>query len=219
MRIENLLEDLITPKITKKQTDTSRFKDARDRGVRDDYTDRGVKTAGYYGKVVSTGDPHTVNKRNFVASDKDNDGYLTYIRAIVDNKLYETNPYAPRVYDIKTIEDSRGMLKFDIKLETLHPLDNIEHDILWMLMDKIVDRSIAQTYDRYSSPRITIGVVLRELCKGKLKTTDRHLNEICELIRNVIKNNPNLELDMHGGNIMVRMSPYPQLVITDPISD
>ena len=58
---------------------------------------------------------------------------------------------------------------------------------------------------------------INEIYRGHLNSEDSYLNSACIIINKLSKETGSL-IDLHSRNIMVRMSPSPQLVLVDPLS-
>lgn len=194
----------------------------------------GWKSYGYYWKIITkesmmesfaptgTKVPHRALAPVF-------DGYYLYIKHIVTNKLYEDNPFFPRVYKCDTITDDNGRIKYRIELESLHAIDTaVEPEALFNIAENLFnaddlkyatnDEANSIDYMRTAElQKYVLCGLIRDCIRGKIKSLDDNLNKACAVIAD-IKKESNRELNMHYGNIMFRMSPHLQIVITDPLS-
>lgn len=222
MKIRKLLEAEFETNVQKFKSKNV-FNYEQDKKRRNERT--GSDKEGHFGRVYDKPDQHTLTKVPHQASTKD--GYLIYIRYIVNNKLAQNNPFFPRVYDLKEWKDKNGYTKYKVELERLFPIENEEVEVIKGLCESLFsNHKIEKTFHKvngwgFSDERkewSTILAILIEACilgDGSVASTNNLLNSACEQIRgNLLKGNI---LDLHYGNIMVRKSPYPQVVIVDPI--
>ena len=180
-------------------------------------TDRPDDNYGYYSMVrPDKTDPHMVRKTPFRPfKGQTNDAYFTYIKYIVDNKIAQENPYAPRVYKIDKFTDpENGAMKFNIKMEQLVKLSKLEPEQLVTIYEKITGREVQEDYvNSYVIADFVDGILT-----GHHLSTDEQLNDLMKTIWK-IKKQYRFSNDLHHGNMMARITPYgPQLVITDPLS-
>lgn len=185
--------------------------------------------AGAYGRVHNIQDPHQIIKKPHVSVAENIDGYFSYIKYIVDNKIAEHNPFAPRVYDIKIIEDAAKKFKYSIKMEKLVSLRSFDNEVIYEIgkqlygeyfysyvrKNKVEDEGLPIPELMHTLRALSYAV--RDNCYGKLSSTSKELNELCNIINKIAKDT-NKKIDTRSENIMIRMSPYPQLVIVDPIA-
>lgn len=221
MKIDTLLE-LIDTKVSTLQSN-NKFKHEKDNRVRHRLA-YGPRT-GYYGRVHDGGDPHTVNKVPFRPEVAGADGYYEYIKYLVENKIYDHNPYAPRVYKFKTITDNVNNLKYKIELEKLTPFRELDVEVARSIGVRIAGE---ETFDDFEyewvqrmgeerGTHIAVSKVLEEIINDRIKSPDSNLEEIATIIRN-LSYEIGADVDVHNANIMLRLSPYPQLVIVDPLA-
>ena len=64
---------------------------------------------------------------------------------------------------------------------------------------------------------IAVSKVLEEIINDRIKSPDSNLEEIATIIRN-LSYEIGADVDVHNANIVLRLSPYPQLVIVDPLA-
>jgi hypothetical protein len=216
MHILKLLEIIQTNQQHNKSSNIFNYNKEKSVAARQQTADKNFEKTGAYGKVYDKGDSHTLTKTNFVANPSKTDAYYTYIKYIVDNDLAQENPYFPRVYDIKTIEDANGNARYKIDIERLQDLGKISKEtisaMLWNLFDSDVIDDNIQKYGLAEALAICVELT----CEGHAKSKDKYLNEACAIVRKL--RNTGFIFDIHIGNIMVRLSPYPQLVIVDPLA-
>lgn len=180
--------------------------------------------SGRYGRVYFNGDPHTVNKINYEATKENDDGYMIYMKYLIDNKIAQTNPFAPRVYKMDVIEDAKGQAKYKIQLETLHGFRDVSLEIIESLLENLYDEiaiSIARkkTIDMLrESPPDLLAKAVELTARGTIRSVDANLNNLCDAIKKLCAKN-NGEIDLHRSNIMYRLGKVPQLVVVDPIAN
>lgn len=223
MNISKLLEALIDTKRDHRVTNSELTSDKRMRAnykKRDKYNDS--KDAGVYGYVTKpSGDPHMISKRNFDPIE-DEDGYYLYIKYIVDNRLYDENPYVPRIYKFRTLEDEYGNFKYDVGMERLTPLRDVDNEVILALGRQIFGQHYLENVDQHELDRFYNSHMLANSLWHAFehninKIIDKNLKDLVKVIRE-IGSFSKTSMDIHSGNIMVRFSPYPQLVIVDPLS-
>lgn len=180
------------------------------------------ENSGAYGKVIhDKTDPHMVKKSNYlpVVNLEKNDGYFSYIKKIVDDDLASSNPYFPRVYDIKTFTDSFGEQRYRIQLEKLISLDDIDEKDLYHLMARSFPNFKINFKENKYNLNDTIDDYLNNRHKFNTESVDPHLISALEVINKVIKSNPNFSDDLTKDNMMARRTSFGyQLVFVDPIS-
>lgn len=183
---------------------------------------------GAYGRVHGTQDPHLIMKKPHDPATKQHDGYYNYIKYVVDNKIAESNPFAPRVYDVKTVTDIAGKFKYSIKMERLAPIDSFDNEVVYQIGKRLYGEYF-YSYVRKNKvrdegipvPELThtlkaLSYLIRDNCYGKISSKNKKLNQLCNTIQGLAKDTGAI-LDIHSGNLMIRMSPHPQLVIVDPL--
>ncbi len=161
-------------------------------------------------------DPHLVTKvQNKAASNLANDGYFSYIKYIVDNKIAQRNPYAPRVYKINKFKDTAGNEKYTIDMEKLVDIEDISGEELAVVYKMIT--GLESNADDVNALRNKMTFFLGKHLSGD--TNNPNLDEVLKIIDYLLRENDDFILDIHDGNIMFRRTPHGvQLVITDPLS-
>lgn len=187
--------------------------------------------SGAFGYVKSDQDPFLVKKRpHFTNDDLSNDAYYTYIKTIVDDKLAQSNPYFPRIYDIKIFKDSTDKKLYSIKLEKLFELEDISTEELKILLNKCFKNLNELIEDYYKVNEFDGDFIhdergdLFNIIDGNIidikKLKDDNLKKVISLIQKIVKdNNGKFHWDLHSGNLMVRRTAKgSQLVIVDPLA-
>jgi hypothetical protein len=189
--------------------------------------------AGWYSRgYQNPRDPHEFVKTTHMPSVLYNDAYFHYVSTIsnLQRKNYR-NPYFPVVYQVKISMDSHGNERPRYRIETLqnvetYPIESIVGMIDRMFIDPsivIEKREVSENNKRDIWRAISFQL---DDCIGNVRSEamqnikDRNLKSALVIIHNVMKKSDFFEPDIHGGNIMIRGTPYgPQLVLMDPISD
>lgn len=164
--------------------------------------------------------PGTVVKMANVR-DINNDGYYQYITQV--SKLAQSNPFFPRIYNIKFIKSSasntndKGTLA--VEIEKLVPLETLTKGQTAAVRGMLFNLPDEQQMD----PVVQMTYILDQAIDGKQKYIDLIKNPLLlkavQQISSILTNNENLYNDLHEDNIMCRLTPNgPQLVISDPLS-
>jgi hypothetical protein len=164
-----------------------------------------VKGSGFFAAVKGDEDPFMINKVNKgIDEDPAYDAY-------VNNKLAQSNPHFPRIYQIQRGKKWK-MEKLPFTLEEyLNTDDHEENTHRFNLINNIYFDGAAlndkgKLYDLVKSASSPI----------KLESYKKALGMIEQEFLSLRKSNK-FRYDLHANNIMVRLTPQgPQLVITDP---
>lgn len=181
--------------------------------------------SGSFGWVKPDSDPFMVKKRPHKIRDNlSDDAYYTYIKTVVDDKLAHSNPYFPRVYDIKTFKDSNNKQLYSIKLEKLFKLDEISIKELKMLLNrcfKNLDELTKQIYKvtSFNDEKALYYIIIEKYINNINNLKDDNLIKAINIIETIRRSGYNeFNWDLHSGNLMARRtSKGPQLVIIDPL--
>lgn len=218
MKIQSLLELIQVNRDHRKSQ--NQFKDDLHNERRmNRVSDASDKKTGFYGRVYDKEQPHTLTKANYVSEDPKNDPYLIYINYIADNNIASENPFVPRVYEIKTLEDVRGRVKYKIEIERLKRLEELPEEVIVAMTNNLFYPEQIRMYkDRFSTPPMILAKCIEMVCRQRLESKDNLLNAAGAIVNRIKKSNNRFDYDVHKGNIMVRLSPAPQVVIVDPLS-
>lgn len=177
----------------------------------------GKTGSGAYGKVTDhKSDNHMVKKSNYlpVVNLEKEDGYFAYIKAVVDGKLAQKNPYFPRIYDIKTFTDDYGEQRYRITLEKLLHLDEVSEGELIA----VLSRAFKNFEDVLEQNKGNFERAIDQ-CIDRRQFANSLIFEAFEVIDKVIATNKSFSFDVTTSNIMLRrIINGLQLVIIDPIS-
>lgn len=172
---------------------------------------------GYYASVKPDEDPHMVNKKQT----KEDSSYAAYVNFLIDNKLAQANPHFPRIY----VSQNGTKWKMEKLQYTLYDYLNVTNDSISRI--DLSDR-LETLVDIYFKDHVGIDDYyefiynIKHPENIKLGTYRKALSIVKELHSELRDKYPRslMALDLHGKNIMVRMSQVgPQLVITDPFAD
>lgn len=184
-------------------------------------SDAEQSSGGAYGYVVpDKHDSHMVRKRPH-GSTNNNDAYYNYIKYIVDNKIAQHNPYAPRVYKINKFKSSDGRIRYDIQMEKLIDFKKIDkEELITFIKDFVPSDKIPndlEEYDSYSTAIVLAGYI--EKMYRNNTPIDENMAEIFSIITK-LRRELSAALDLYNtGNTLFRRTPTGlQLVITDPLS-
>ena len=157
----------------------------------------------------------------------DEDGYLIYLKEVYELQQGGThNPYFPRIHDLTIRQNPDGTMMYRVNLEKLYPLytpkliDNED------LMKSLCNGMFNLDYELPDNFSVTELIAKKLNICGKYNgkaIRDPNLNQALTIIHRLIQegntNGGRLSLDLHGGNIMWRITgTMPQLVLLDPIA-
>jgi len=139
----------------------------------------------------------------------------------------KSNPYFPRVYNVKIKQDKNGRTVPSYDMENLLGPDAFSIEAMEGLADKMF---YDFNTDPYSTKHRTSATVFDLICqeiefitknnKDTENIKDNKLKEALDIVRDFFKSSREYELDMHDQNFMLRGTPTgPQLVILDPVAD
>lgn len=213
-----LLEQLINTKTSTKNISLpNNFSKDRQRLI--NYTKNRIR-GGAFGYVKPGTDEFTIKKRSHTFSNLTNDAYFTYVKTIVDNKLFESNPYFPRIYAINTIKDKNtGEERYSINMEKLITLDSISDESLDIIYQRIFGVPIEKSVFTHST-RLSIDLLDTVENNNLSIIKDQYCKEALQLIKSIKENNARFIYDIHDNNIMIRKTNFgDQLVFTDPLAE
>jgi len=150
------------------------------------------------------------------------DGYLTYLNAI--HNLNSDNPYFPRIHDLKIMKDKNGKLTYRANIERLVSFYNDKifdnDELMRSLYDDMFIKELSDPYGDADAGKM-IHVKLDRITNYRSPISDIKDPELKEALQLIfqIKNEGGFVIDLHGGNIMWRITgTRPQLVILDPLA-
>lgn len=227
MKIRSLLEAEFETAIKQyKSKNTFKYVRDRERKYERGGDDIDFDKEGAFGKVYPKPVDHTLTKIPHEAAKKNEDAYLRYIKYIIKNKLAQSNPYFPRIYELKEWKDKNGFIKYKIEIERLLQIEKFDEQVIQGLCyNNFKENDVDGAYQKVNQwdPKkdeqikwsIVLAILVEEVINGATKPKDNLLKDACNIIYKLSKKG--LFLDIHYGNIMVRRSPHPQLVIVDPL--
>lgn len=187
--------------------------------------DKGMVGRGYFSTVAADKkDPHMVKK--YTTNFDSDDVFDLYVRFIIKNKLHE-NPYFPRIYNFKEIQDKKGQTPYKYQIEKLQNITNLDKKEFEFIFDKIFGDGFFSKYvagERTEQMAFRLADVVETAAKEDVesKIEDEDFKKATRLIRMFVnsKKCDGCRIDLHQNNIMARRTPYGvQLVITDPVAD
>lgn len=214
MKIRDLLEAEFQTNYQKFKSDNSYDVDAQRYRYRNrPFDPLSHLKSGAYGKIYrNKDDPHQIIKVPHVAAESD--AYYSFIEYVTKTGIAKSNPHFPRVYDIKSWTDAYDRFKYKIKMETLKHYREIDDEISESMLHRYCD--LSDTDDPFGTLADTIKTAIKFNDYSTIK--DKKLIEACEFVSTFLSINKKYVLDIHGGNLMIRLSPYPQLVFVDPVA-
>lgn len=175
---------------------------------------------GAFGRVYSSGDPHIINKISHGAEIAETDGYMRYIKFLIESNIASGNPFAPRVYNMSELEDKSGRAKYKVKMETLHSLKTADPELLEALAEQLFTEEDLNRAARF----VGGGEIGKRFAKaidmvadGNIRSKNEQLNELCDAIGKLAYDG-RVMTDIHWGNVMIRYGKPPQIVIVDPLA-
>lgn len=184
--------------------------------------------SGVYSKVRNDpNDPHMVQKRHRDPKAASTDGFVKWADYLINNKLVDTNPHFPRIYNARKIEDSEGKNIYKYQIEKLVSAEDVS--------PKILEAIWRQNFTQYSMPEDieeldaediadTMSGIISMAVEGNSEYMDDIISDsLKEAVKHLrayyAETNYNALPDLHSGNIMLRRTPHGiQLVITDPFA-
>jgi hypothetical protein len=169
------------------------------------------------------------------------DGYFMFLRAITKSDRMARNPYLPRIYSVKLMNNRQ----YTVVMEELFPFTQLSMTEISVMLDRMVgglDRAIqslpTDIQDKFKKSRLTlrgsnraqnnqydIAVTVLMQILGRMLVdripldivTDPKLKEAMMIMKRVYKQQGGSP-DIRTDNVMVRRGPTgAQLVITDPL--
>jgi hypothetical protein len=194
---------------------------------------RNSDSSGAYAAVyLKKNDPHQViktsikpvdmtyygKKRPANHADLGYDGYYHYIKLLIESRIYEKNPFFPRIYNVHEKIDERGLSFFNFEMEKLIEFNKEPAPLIWNYFTQIADMEQSGLDEKYfMEDRIyweNAARLLRLIRGNSLLIKNQMLKNAISFI---IENKNNFNLDIGQANIMWRRGKYGlQLVITDP---
>jgi len=135
MKISNILEQVFDTEIRHK-TRKGAF------GIEEPDPDEKELGRGYFSKVSKHDDPHLVKKTSLSPDKTKQDGYWSYVNFLIDYKLWENNPYFPRIYKKDKTTDARKATMKSVDMERLFPLKSLSFASLEALVKKMFGENV-----------------------------------------------------------------------------
>lgn len=173
--------------------------------------------------------PGTVMKVGVIGANN-KDGYVLYLNHIFRNQRMQSNPYLPRVYDIKTYQVRPTRLEYVVEIEKLEGLQDVDAEEIRNMGERLFNdyegqkerlRSLYPTlFTGDVEERDMFASIVARAMKQQISLSvvqDKKFREAIAIVGNIAKKEGHI-VDMHSGNMMIRRTSVgPQLVITDPL--
>lgn len=196
-----------------------------------------------YGIAFTTPDePGTVTKIVRKVEDLNKDAYFQYVSALAKNDRISNNPFFPRIYKIKVVQDNQGNDLYSVEMERLLPFNSLSTEELNMIGNRLFfnyagfERDMLARRKEITPKSYHDKVTLQDaqtarfvMIKALGKCLERpqdvvtyikdpKLKAALLILQDLLKKNREFLDDIHADNIMIRRGPGgPQLVILDPI--
>jgi len=232
MKLYELIEPTVTKKNISARFDAERSKEKKDK-MTSSWRPKSFSTGSYaYGST--TKDPHIFTKKSYYPSDLDYDAYYKYIETAM--AFMKSNPYFPRVYNVKLITDKNGRIKTSYNIETLKGPEEFSPESILAMGKRMIKElkaeieDIKNRYGRIEFDDIYLSKWIFDEIVNEIygavrmrdfdNIKDKKLIDAIQLIRDVIDSGNHFADDISTNNVMLRgTSQGPQLVLADPIWD
>lgn len=177
---------------------------------------------GRYSKVTAR-DPYSVDKTYLRKWRRQRpDPYPAYVDAVLRQKLADSNPYFPRIYQVQSGD------KPVYNMERLQPLTSLDDETLFALGERLIDdewvnwenwRSFKKSDPKSWSGAHVITAPMNWVLHGQSPShiRDPLLKQALLKIQQIAQQT-NSNPDIHPENVMIRpTSVGPQIVLTDPL--
>lgn len=242
MKLKYLLE-LFKPKVTR-HTSKKSAKAIGDNLPNPDRNKRAknklikVLGSGLYANVIQNDNhPNEVTKISNAIDSLSKDGYFLFLTSIVKNERLQSNPYLPKIYNIKIYKNADSKYYYVLTMEKLFPVRQLnDHEV-----EAILDRAFhikgskkSGNHNQSDPMRILLTSIDSALMAPKefyldsvknqsansmTNIKDPSLKQALMIIKKFIRDDKAIN-DIHDGNVMFRRTSVgAQLVITDPLSN
>jgi hypothetical protein len=143
------------------------------------------------------------------------DGYHHYIDILKKTRIYENNPYFPRIRSVKTKNYANNRSTHNIEVEKLIDASEIEINTLLNYISNIIDMKTEDMDDLFQTQ--VLEAAIRIITRSPSKIIDPLLRDA---IRFINDNKENFLLDLYTSNVMFRRWKYGiQMVFNDPYGE
>lgn len=216
-----LLEELIQPKIIKKNLNRPILKNNEISPSHPDFLGRGV-----FSTVKQDSDPHLVKKTTKVPNkDLENyDPYWLYIDALLESNIADRNPFFPRIYSSSKLTGNDYHSVRRVRIEKLEKLTNFTAKNVqsFEMIQNIFSNISGYKLDYVGLTKYKIIYDLCEFIYDGIKNPSSYngdnskFKEAINFIHNLTSTST--KPDIHEDNLMLRRTSYGvQLVIIDPL--
>jgi len=215
MRLQELID--FTPRDRKSNSDLGRRLDRRSNidklGSGSFGSAYSINSNKRLNQVTKSGIARNMNYSIF--KELTDDGYIAYIKAIVDSGL--NNPYFPRIDDFKVYKKSNNQFTYVANIERLIPLqsERIPREMASAMWEKMF---LDEPAEEPSLEDIVYKMAYIVAGKNTYLIKDKQLKQALGLIIGILRDSKFMN-DIYDKNIMMRITGnMPQLVFTDPIA-
>lgn len=226
MQIKELLVEQIDTKIRDVNTSLKLTSPHIDRTPPKREIGRGISNV----VLANKRDPHTIIRHNSNVVHPSIDSSNVYYNWLAKSKVFNENPFFPRIYEKVTVSDRSGRKLIKYEIEKLSPIEILDIAAMRGLTNRLFDQTTITRILRFTASRsswadmddeeralIILLNCLEDVFFGN-PSSDENLNDAMKTIKELSEQNPVTGSDLHRGNVMVRLTPHgPQLVLTDPI--
>lgn len=177
---------------------------------RKEYPNRKFIGAGAFSYIDQDQSPHEMDNVHRTHTEELDGGTLWY-QMIINTPNASSNPFLPRVISKGR---SNGFPTFQV--EKLYPLSKISNDqhILDVFMRQVFGTTNPEVKSNWDFSEMIFSAV--DQTSG-IKLTPQ-FQRVASMINRLMDLHPDLGLDIHAGNLMVRITGnMPQLVVVDPL--
>lgn len=230
MRINEIIDTEFTEKGRKREFDYDELKKQEYKSVEKAKEGEPGADQGWYSRgYQNPRDPHEFVKTTHLPSILQVDAYYLYIRMLAKlQKQGYHNPYFPVVYQVRVSRDPNGNERPRYRIENLQSPAAYSVEALYGIVEKILMRpdAVVKFRDLSEKTKHSLWADMANVLEDYIinddfsNIKDKKLIKALQIINQIRETNTRFSPDIHGGNIMIRGTPYgPQLVLMDPISD
>lgn len=180
---------------------------------------------GFFSSVFPHKDEHMVTKVSNSPTHANIDGYWKYVNELIKSNIWSSNPFFPRIYSIKKIQNSDDEFIYSGVMEKLIAYKDIDVDILCQYIKTIVNDAFVDgeinRIERSQTAKYLMNRVGDVLCSNIINPNSDEIknDQLIEALEWFKKSRLTSDLDIHADNMMFRRGKTGiQLVITDPLA-
>lgn len=181
---------------------------------------------GFFSSVFPHKDEHMVTKISNSPTHANIDGYWKYVNELIKSNIWSSNPFFPRIYSIKKIQNSDDdEFIYSGVMEKLIEYKDIEPDVLCEYIKTIVEYPTVNAeiikIERSQTAKYLMNRVGDVLALNMINLNSNEIknDQLIEALEWFKKSRLTSDLDIHADNMMFRRGKTGiQLVITDPLA-